>query len=84
VEPLGAASPLAIACVLDDAARHSVLDPVAGGLSGRALVNLTSGMPEQARSTAAWAADHGIDYLDTDPELASLYDATTASYAPGR
>jgi 3-hydroxyisobutyrate dehydrogenase-like beta-hydroxyacid dehydrogenase len=59
-----AASPLMIACVLDDAALHSVLDPVATDLSGRALVNLTSGMPEHARATAAWAAEHGIDYLD--------------------
>ncbi len=58
------ASPLVIACVLDDAALHTVLDPVAGALSGRTLVNLTSGTPEQARATAAWAADHGIDHLD--------------------
>lgn len=59
-----AASPLMIACVLDDDALHSVLDPVAGELSGRALVNLTSGTPEHARATAAWAGTHGIDHLD--------------------
>jgi 3-hydroxyisobutyrate dehydrogenase-like beta-hydroxyacid dehydrogenase len=59
-----AASPLVISCVLDDAALHSVLDPVAGDLSGRALVNLTSGTPEHARTTAAWADAHGIGYLD--------------------
>lgn len=58
------ASPLVIACVLDDAAVHSVLDPVATDLSGRALVNLTSGTPEQARATGAWAAAHGIDHLE--------------------
>ncbi len=27
-------------------------------------MNLTSGTPEHARATAAWAAEHGIDYLD--------------------
>jgi 3-hydroxyisobutyrate dehydrogenase-like beta-hydroxyacid dehydrogenase len=59
-----AASALVIACVLDDAALRGVLDPVAGELSGRALVNLTSGTPEQARATAAWAVEHGIDHLD--------------------
>lgn len=59
-----AASPLVIACVLDDAVLHRVLDPVASDLSGRVLVNLTSGTPEHARATATWAAEHGIDHLD--------------------
>ncbi len=59
-----AASPVVVACVLDDAALRHVLDPVAAALSGRALVNLTSGTPEQARATARWAGEHGADYLD--------------------
>lgn len=58
------ASPLVITCVLDDAVLRSLLDPVAGELSGRALVNLTSGTPENARANAAWAAEHGIEHLD--------------------
>jgi 3-hydroxyisobutyrate dehydrogenase-like beta-hydroxyacid dehydrogenase len=58
------ASPLVIVCLLDDAALHSALDPAAETLSDRVLVNLTSGTPEQARTTAAWGAQHGIDYLD--------------------
>lgn len=58
------ASPLAIACVLDYPALHTVLDPVAGTLAGKTLVNLTSGSPEQAAETAAWAREHGADYLD--------------------
>ena len=41
-----------------------MLDPVASELSGRVLVNLTSGTPEHARATAAWAAEHGIEHLD--------------------
>jgi 3-hydroxyisobutyrate dehydrogenase-like beta-hydroxyacid dehydrogenase len=59
-----AASPLVIACVLDYAVLRSLLEPVAGQLSGRALVNLTSGTPEHARAASAWATEHGIDYLD--------------------
>ncbi len=28
------------------------------------LVNLTSGTPEQARATAKWASDNGVEYVD--------------------
>ncbi|MGR8010372.1 NAD(P)-dependent oxidoreductase [Streptomyces hypolithicus] len=59
-----AASPLAIACVLDYKALYTVLNPVAGSLAGKALVNLTSGSPEQAHEAVAWARSHGADYLD--------------------
>ncbi|WEB40963.1 NAD(P)-binding domain-containing protein [Streptomyces yunnanensis] len=59
-----AASPLTLVCVLDHQAVHAVLDPVAGKLAGRQLVNFTSGAPEQAHEAAAWAAGHGIGYLD--------------------
>ncbi|MEV0369647.1 NAD(P)-binding domain-containing protein [Streptomyces sp. NPDC050636] len=58
------ASPLVIVCVLDYAVTRTILEPVAGPLSGRVLVNLTSDTPERSRSAAAWAAGHGIDYLD--------------------
>ncbi|MFE0736366.1 NAD(P)-dependent oxidoreductase [Streptomyces sp. NPDC058855] len=59
-----AASELVVVCVLDYAAVRELLAPVAGGLRGRVLVNLTSGSPEQAREQAAWAAGLGIGYLD--------------------
>ncbi|MEU2158154.1 NAD(P)-binding domain-containing protein [Streptomyces sp. NPDC019396] len=59
-----AASPLIIACVLDYEALHLALDPAAGSLAGKALVNLTSGSPEQAHEAAAWARSHAADYLD--------------------
>ncbi|MEH6377353.1 NAD(P)-binding domain-containing protein, partial [Streptomyces sp. KLMMK] len=58
------ASPLVLACLSDYDAVHSLLDPLAGELRGRTLVNLTSGTPEQARASASWAAGHGIGYLD--------------------
>ncbi|GAA3442828.1 NAD(P)-dependent oxidoreductase [Planomonospora venezuelensis] len=59
-----AASPLTIVCVIDYDAVRAVTEPAAGALRGRTLVNLTADSPENARRTAAWAAEHGIDYLD--------------------
>ncbi|MFC9794240.1 NAD(P)-dependent oxidoreductase [Streptomyces sp. NPDC127584] len=64
VEEAVAASELVVVCVLDHPAVRALLAPVAGRLRGRVLVNLTSGSPEQARAEAAWAAGHGIGYLD--------------------
>ncbi|MEU7025237.1 NAD(P)-binding domain-containing protein [Streptomyces sp. NPDC046275] len=59
-----AASELVVVCVLDYPTVRALLDPVAGALRGRVVVNLTSGSPEQARAEAEWAAGHGIGYLD--------------------
>jgi 3-hydroxyisobutyrate dehydrogenase-like beta-hydroxyacid dehydrogenase len=53
-----------VTCLLDRPSVHEVLDPVAAGLSGRTLINLTTTTPNDARELAAWAAGHGIDYLD--------------------
>ena len=59
-----AASPLAIVCLLDHHAVHEVLETAGATLAGRAVINLTSGTPAQARRTAAWAIERGVDYLD--------------------
>ncbi|TXS52894.1 NAD(P)-dependent oxidoreductase [Streptomyces sp. t39] len=53
-----------VVCLLDHASVHEVLDPLAGDLSGRPVVNLTTTSPEQSRELGAWAAAHGIAYLD--------------------
>jgi 3-hydroxyisobutyrate dehydrogenase-like beta-hydroxyacid dehydrogenase len=58
------ASPVVVTCLLDHASVHEVLDPVAARLAGRALVNVTTTTPAQARELAAWAAGHGVAYLD--------------------
>ncbi|MCW6006199.1 NAD(P)-binding domain-containing protein [Micromonospora sp. CPCC 205371] len=58
------ASDVVIVCLLDQASVHDVLDPVAGPLSGRTVVNLTTTSPAQARDLATWAADRNITYLD--------------------
>ncbi|CAL9466537.1 6-phosphogluconate dehydrogenase [Streptomyces sp. DH-12] len=59
-----AASDLVLVCVLDYPAARELLRPVGESLRGKALVNLTSGSPEQAREEAKWAAGQGIAYLD--------------------
>ncbi|PSK98781.1 3-hydroxyisobutyrate dehydrogenase-like beta-hydroxyacid dehydrogenase [Murinocardiopsis flavida] len=59
-----AASPVVVLCVLDDASVRAVLAAAPGALAGRTVVNLTNGTPQQARATAAWAADQGARYLD--------------------
>ncbi|MEI5524332.1 NAD(P)-binding domain-containing protein [Streptomyces brasiliscabiei] len=61
-----AASALTVVCVVNYDASDAVLrtPAVAGALKGRTVVNLTADTPDRARSTAAWAAEHGVDYLD--------------------
>jgi len=58
------ASRLVIVCLLDHASVREVLDPLAGDLAGRTLVNVTTTTPNQSREMAAWAADAGVAYLD--------------------
>jgi 3-hydroxyisobutyrate dehydrogenase-like beta-hydroxyacid dehydrogenase len=55
---------LVIVCLLDHGSVHEVLDPLAGELAGRTLVNVTTTTPDQSREMAAWAARAGVAYLD--------------------
>ncbi|WP_395362058.1 NAD(P)-dependent oxidoreductase [Streptomyces sp. YH02] len=57
-----AASSLVIVCLLDDASVGAALDGV--DLTGKAVVNLTTTTPAQARARAAWAEERGARYLD--------------------
>ncbi|MEU9704679.1 NAD(P)-binding domain-containing protein [Streptomyces sp. NPDC047981] len=61
-----AASTLTVVCVVNYDAVDAVLrrEAVTGALKGRTVVNLTADTPDRARATAAWAAEHGIGYLD--------------------
>ncbi|QKW08217.1 NAD(P)-dependent oxidoreductase [Streptomyces sp. NA04227] len=89
-----AASPLVLACVLDYDALYSVLDPAASALAGKALVNLTSGAPEQAHEAVTWARRHGVDYLDGaimttppgvgSPEMMFLYSGSPTLFETHR
>lgn len=57
-----ASADVVLSCLSTYDSQQPVLE--AAGLSGRPLVNLTSGTPEQARTAAKWAASAGIDYVD--------------------
>ncbi|MGI5170019.1 NAD(P)-dependent oxidoreductase [Spirillospora sp. CA-253888] len=61
-----AASDLTVVCVVNYDASDAVLraDAVTTALKGRTVVNLTADTPGRARDTAAWAAEHGVRYLD--------------------
>ncbi|MGK5729149.1 NAD(P)-dependent oxidoreductase [Streptomyces sp. URMC 124] len=61
-----AASGLTVVCVVNYDAVDAVLrrEAVTDALKGRTVVNLTADTPARARDTAAWAAGHGISYLD--------------------
>lgn len=61
-----AASALTVICLVNYDATDSVLrqPAVTDALKGRALVNLSADIPERARDTGRWAAEHGIGYLD--------------------
>jgi 3-hydroxyisobutyrate dehydrogenase-like beta-hydroxyacid dehydrogenase len=55
-----------VVCVHDYEASAALLgDPeVAAALTGKVVVQLSSGTPDQARSAGRWAAAHDIGYLD--------------------
>ncbi|MFH8405430.1 NAD(P)-dependent oxidoreductase [Streptomyces sp. NPDC018019] len=61
-----AASSVTVVCVVHYDAVDAVLrqEAVAGALKGRTVINLTADTPDRARGTAAWAAEHGVRYLD--------------------
>lgn len=61
-----AASALTVVCVVNYDAVDGILrdEAVTAALKGRTVVNLTADTPGRARSTADWAAAHGIRYLD--------------------
>lgn len=48
----------------DHASVQQVLDPIADQLQGRAVINLTTSTPGEARELAGGAADRRIGYLD--------------------
>ncbi|GGP33506.1 NAD(P)-dependent oxidoreductase [Streptomyces calvus] len=57
-----AANRLVIACLLDDASVGTTLEDA--DLTGRDLVNLTTGTPAEGRARAAWAVSRGARFLD--------------------
>jgi 3-hydroxyisobutyrate dehydrogenase-like beta-hydroxyacid dehydrogenase len=64
VEAAVTASRLVVVCLWDHRSVHETLDPVAGALAGRVVVNLTNGTPGQGRELGAWGQEHGVAVLD--------------------
>lgn len=60
------ASPVVLVCVDDYKVSHSILETeeVAPFLSGKVLVELSTGTPQDARDAEGWARERGVDYLD--------------------
>ncbi len=60
------ASPIIVICVHDYKATHSILDTaaVAAALSGKVLLQLTTGSPKEAKDSEAWARERGAAHLD--------------------
>lgn len=61
-----AASQVVIVCVDNYDVTRTILgaDEVAAGLSGKVLVQLSTGCPQEARDSEAWARERGVEYLD--------------------
>ncbi|MFD4240707.1 NAD(P)-dependent oxidoreductase [Streptomyces sp. NPDC058525] len=57
-----AANRLVVVCLLDDPSVGSALDGV--DLTGKDLVNLTTGTPAEGRARAAWAKERGARFVD--------------------
>jgi 3-hydroxyisobutyrate dehydrogenase-like beta-hydroxyacid dehydrogenase len=60
------ASPVVVICVDDYDATRKILDAkdVAPALAGRTLIQLSTGSPQDARDSEAWARGRSADYLD--------------------
>ncbi|MGY1690692.1 NAD(P)-dependent oxidoreductase [Geodermatophilus sp. SYSU D01105] len=59
------ASRVVLVCLRDHSAFREALGPLdAGALHGRTVVHLSSATPAEARSTARWAEERGIAYLN--------------------
>ncbi|OZM77785.1 6-phosphogluconate dehydrogenase [Pseudonocardia sp. MH-G8] len=64
IDEAARASRLVVVCLWDHRSVQQALDPVAGALAGRTVVNLTNGTPGQGRELAGWARRHGAAFLD--------------------
>nr|WP_232822805.1 NAD(P)-binding domain-containing protein [Glycomyces dulcitolivorans] len=57
-------SDIVLVVLFDHASVREHLEPIAADLKGKTVVNVTTTTPNEARSTAAWAAEQGLTYLD--------------------
>jgi 6-phosphogluconate dehydrogenase (decarboxylating) len=57
-------SPLVVFCLLTNDNVEELFATLPEAVAGKTLVNLTNGTPAQDRDLAAWAAKHGVHYID--------------------
>jgi 3-hydroxyisobutyrate dehydrogenase-like beta-hydroxyacid dehydrogenase len=57
-------SPVIVVCVTNYTAAQSILNEAAAYLSGKVLVQCTTGTPQEARLSEAWAYEHGAETID--------------------
>jgi 3-hydroxyisobutyrate dehydrogenase-like beta-hydroxyacid dehydrogenase len=82
---------IVVVCVTDYAATHLALEDVP--LQGKLLLQLSTGIPQEARATERWARSRGADYLDGaimavprqigKPESTILLSGPLAAYQRG-
>jgi 3-hydroxyisobutyrate dehydrogenase-like beta-hydroxyacid dehydrogenase len=58
------ASPIIFVCVTNYAAADHILSEFATELSGKLLVQFTTGSPQEARASEMWAHEYEAEYLD--------------------
>lgn len=64
VEEAVSASPVTVVCLNDYDTFYGVFGSAGDALAGRALLNLNSGTPKEARAAAGWADEREAEYLD--------------------
>ncbi|ACQ82347.1 6-phosphogluconate dehydrogenase NAD-binding [Beutenbergia cavernae DSM 12333] len=74
------ASELVILSLTDYGAMHDILDPAAGALRGRTIVNLSSDTPDVSRAASAWADEHGATFLTGGAMVPPPMIGTPAAY----
>jgi 3-hydroxyisobutyrate dehydrogenase-like beta-hydroxyacid dehydrogenase len=58
------ASPVIVVSVTNYAVSDSIMNGTAADLAGKVLIQFTTGTPQDARATEAWAHENGAEYLD--------------------
>lgn len=58
------ASPVILICVTHYAAANDILGEVGTELSGKVLIQFTTGSPQDARASEVWVHENGAEYLD--------------------
>ncbi|HJR78762.1 MAG TPA: NAD(P)-binding domain-containing protein [Anaerolineales bacterium] len=58
------ASPVILICVTNYVAANQILGEVGTELTGKVLVQLSTGSPQEARASERWAHEHRAEYID--------------------